>query len=246
MVLEIKWLGVDFGQCLMNPGGLRNRLMVGDVMKDMGKPEEIPERVNRYRRMKEKYGHYGRIKEGHLPELLQFVFDGEAEAGDLFMQNEAKFLLVPEGVAETLAWLREQGISLDLVAEMKKTLGAVKATFAIRFLQSRELLQYFDYLYSPQGKFGLKDDSADSTCKDKDKESGTLYDYIIEDLARRSIKVNECAIMGDKLTTDIIPPRKRGFHTIQFAGVSDGGSSEFAEYKVNSYLELKDFVRGIK
>jgi len=80
----------------------------------------------------------------------------------------------------------------------------------------------------------------------KDKTSGTMYDYLREDLARRGIKIDECAIIGDKLSTDIEPSRRRGFHTIQFTGYIDMGRSEHAEYRVESFPQLKEFVRGIK
>ena len=36
MAIEVKWLGIDFGQCMMDPTGLRNHLVVGDVSKEMG------------------------------------------------------------------------------------------------------------------------------------------------------------------------------------------------------------------
>jgi len=51
-------------------------------------------------------------------------------------------------------------------------------------------------------------------------------------------------MIGDKLTTDIEQPRKRGFHTIQFTGYIDMGLSEYAEYRVHSFLELKDLIKG--
>ena len=41
MTLYLKWLGVDFGQCIMDPRGLRNPLVFNDIMKELGRPEEI-------------------------------------------------------------------------------------------------------------------------------------------------------------------------------------------------------------
>ncbi len=39
MAIEAKWCGIDFGQCLMDPSGLRNHLVIGDVCKELGEPE---------------------------------------------------------------------------------------------------------------------------------------------------------------------------------------------------------------
>jgi len=77
MALNIKWLGVDFGQCIMDPKGLRNPLMFGEIMRDMSKPEQINEKIHKYRRMKEKYVTYGFLKEGHRPEIQEYVLDGD-------------------------------------------------------------------------------------------------------------------------------------------------------------------------
>jgi len=160
----------------------------------------------------------------------------------LFDMYERQLLDTAEGLADTLAWLREQEIVCDVVAELKRTLGAVGADQVSSFLQARGLLKYFDYFYSPQGKLGLKDSTVDTGCKGKDKASGTLYDYLVIDLAKRGFKVDECSMIGDKITTDIEQPCKRGFHTIQFTGVVDYGDSEFAEYKVKSFPEIKQFI----
>jgi FMN phosphatase YigB (HAD superfamily) len=246
MKLNIKWLGVDFGQCIMDPSGLRNPLMFGEIMRELGRPEEIAERIHRYRRMKEKYQTYSLIKEGHRPEIREYVFDNDAEAWELFAEYEQRLLMPAEGIADTLAWLREQGIICDVVAELKKTLGPIGSDHVTMFLRRQGLSRYFDYFYSPSGRVRLRDGKADFGCKGKDKTSGTMYDYLLEDLARRGIDIDECAIIGDKPSTDIEPSRRRGFHTIQFTGYIDMGCSEHAEYRVESFPQLRGFVTGVK
>jgi len=246
MTLTIKWLGVDFGQCIMDPSGLRNPLMFGEIMRDLGRPEEIAERMHRYRRMKEKHQTYSLIKEGHRPEIREYVFDNDDEAWELFAEYEQRLLMPAEGIAETLAWLREQGIICDVVAELKKTLGPIGSDHVTMFLQRQGLIQYFDHFYSPCGRVRLRDGKADFGCQGKDKTSGTMYDYLLEDMARRGINIDECAIIGDKLSTDIEPSRRRGFHTIQFTGYIDMGPSKYAEYRVESFPQLKEFVKGVK
>jgi FMN phosphatase YigB (HAD superfamily) len=244
--LRIRWLGVDYGQCLMSPAGLRNELNFGSIMKDLGRPHEIAEKIHRYRRLKEKYGSIGAIKEGHRDEILNYVFDGDEEATAVFEKYEHELLSLGRGVADTLPWLREQGIELDIVAEGKKTLGPITSVDVIKFLKNKGLTQYFSFAIMPIGKTDLADFSVDLSTEGKTKQSGALWDYIVENLTKRGFKIDECAVIGDKLATDIEPSRKRGFHTIQFAGYVDYGDSADAEYKVFSWSELKDFVVGAK
>ena len=56
VVFDVKWVGFDFGQCIMEPGGLRTPLVIGDIYKELGRPELAAERMHRYRVLKEKYG----------------------------------------------------------------------------------------------------------------------------------------------------------------------------------------------
>ena len=48
--MDVKWVGFDYGQCIMEPGGLRNPLVLGDICKQLGEPEMVAERIHRYRR----------------------------------------------------------------------------------------------------------------------------------------------------------------------------------------------------
>lgn len=67
MVTEVEWCGFDFGQCLMDPSGLRNYPVVGDVCKELGEPELIDERIHRYRVLKEKYEGWKIMPDRPLP-----------------------------------------------------------------------------------------------------------------------------------------------------------------------------------
>jgi FMN phosphatase YigB (HAD superfamily) len=241
MTLHLKWMGFDFGQCMMNPTGLRNYLVVGDVSKELGEPELVEERVHKYRILKEKYGSYSAVKEGHRDEIMSYVFDGREHAAAIFSAKEQEHLSMGPGLEEALQYLRSQGIRLSVVAELKKTLGAMGTDIVTRFLQTKNLTQYFDEVVTPQGKIDLKDGSIDLRFKGKTKEAGTLYDELIQDLAVRGISPSEGAMIGDKTATDIVPAKKRGFHTIQYTGYVDMGSDE-AEYKVESFLRLKEFI----
>ena len=56
MVLEVKWCGFDYGECIMNADAVRNAILYGDIYKTLGKPELISEKIGRHRVLKEKYG----------------------------------------------------------------------------------------------------------------------------------------------------------------------------------------------
>jgi len=145
-MLEVKYCGFDFGQCIQNPGGLRNPLVFGDICKELGAPERIPEAVRRYRVLKEKYGTYGRIKEGHRDEISSFVLDGDPRATELFAEKEQEYLDMAEGLVEALDFLKARGLRLQVITEMKKTLGPVGTDFISTFLKRRGLVKYFEEL----------------------------------------------------------------------------------------------------
>jgi len=245
MAIAAKWVGFDFGQCLMDPSGLRNHLVIGDVCKEMGEPERIEERIHRYRVLKEKYASYGAIKEGHRDEILSYVFENDKEAMEIFGAKEQEHLKAAPGTEEALQYLRDKGIERAVVAELKKTLGPIGTDIVTRFLKSKGLLHYFDELVSPQGSVNLRDGSVDLRYKGKTKEEGTLYDELSKDLLKRGIQPSEAVMIGDKLWTDISPAKKRGFRTIQYIGYINYGSSEDADFVISNFRELENIVRGV-
>jgi FMN phosphatase YigB (HAD superfamily) len=242
MAIEVKWIGIDFGQCLMDPTGLRNQMVVGDVSKEMGQPELIEERIQRYRILREKYGSYGIIKEGHRDEIMEFVFDGMEKAKEIFSEKEQEHLSMGAGLEEALQWLKQQGFHLSVVAELKKTLGPMGTDVVTRFLKQKGLLEYFDEVVTPQGRIGLRDGSIDLKYKGKTKEEGTLYDELSRNLKARGILASEGVMVGDKIQTDIVPAKKRGFKTVQFTGYVDMGGSE-ADFKIADFRELKGLLK---
>ena len=242
MAIELKWVGFDFGQCMMDPTGLRNHLVVGDVSKEMGEPELVEERIHKYRVLKEKYGSYSIVKEGHRDEIMSYVFDGKEEAREIFSAKEQEHLLMGNGLEEALRYLTAECIHLSVVAELKKTLGAMGTDIVTRFLQTKGLTRYFEEVVTPQGKIDLKDGSVDLSYKGKTKEQGTLYDELVQSLLKRGVSPSDGAMVGDKIATDIAPAKKRGFITIQYTGYVDMGPSE-ADYRVDNFFELKDLIK---
>ena len=56
VTMYAKWVGIDFGQTLMDSSPERTYWMIGDTSKELGEPELVEERCHRWRMMKEKYG----------------------------------------------------------------------------------------------------------------------------------------------------------------------------------------------
>lgn len=241
-MIEVKWCGFDFGQCIMEPGGLRNPLVFGDLYKDLGKPELIPDKIRKYRRLKEKYGTFGRIKEGHRDEIYSFVLDEDPEAIELFSEKEQEFLSMGEGLEEALTYIQGQGIALQVVAEMKKTLGPIGTDIVSKFLKKKDLVKYFGEVVTPQGKIDLKHDTIDTKYKGHTKKDGTLYDVLADELRERGIEPHEGVMIGDKPATDINPAHERGFKTIQYTGFIDLGESK-ADARIESFTELKMILK---
>lgn len=245
MAMEVKWCGFDYGQCIMEPGGLRNPRLFGDLYKRLGKPELIPEKIMKYRILKEKYGSFSLIKEGHRDEIYSFVLDNDSEAIALFSDLEQELLDMGEGLEETLEYLQDQGIELQVVSEMKKTLGPVGTDIVSRFLKRRGLVKYFKELVTPQGKINLETETVDPRYKGRTKKDGTLYDVLALELGERGIRTHEAVIVGDKPETDIDPAHDRGFKTIQYKGFIDLGESK-ADVIIQSFTELKTILRKKK
>lgn len=245
MSLEVKWVGVDFGQTLMDSSPERTYWMIGDTSKELGEPELVDIRCHRWRVMKEKYGTFPAIKEKHRPEIVTYVFDDRPGAGEVFSVIEQKYLRVAPGAIDAIQYLRDQGLEVSIVAELKRTLGPIGTDMVSSFLKVQHILGYFDELISPQGKINLRTGAIDPAYKGKSKEVGDIYDVLVEDLGRRGIKPSEAVIVGDKEWSDITPAQKRGFKAVQYVGYIFHAPSN-AEHTIRHFSELKNVVKGVK
>jgi FMN phosphatase YigB (HAD superfamily) len=244
MGIKAKWVGFDFGQTLMDTRRMRNYLVIGDTCKELGEPELIGERVHKFHAVKEKYGSYTAVGEAHSDEVMAYVFDNKHEAQEILPVAKQRHLFMAKGLKETLCYLVDEGISLSVVAELKKTLGPMGTDVVSRFLDKHNLRGYFENIVCPQGKFDLNSGFVDLRYKGKTKEEGTIYDVLALDLKQQGIDVSEAAIIGDKLSTDILPAKQRGFVTIQYTGYIDMGMSRDADFRIFDFCELKTIITG--
>jgi FMN phosphatase YigB (HAD superfamily) len=245
MILEAKWVGIDFGQTLCDSSPERTYWMIGDTSKELGEPELVDVRCHRWRTMREKYELWSYVKEKHRDEITSYVFDGRPEAAEIFSRMEQKYTKVAAGALDAIQYLRNQGIEVSVVAELRRTFGPIGTDQVSRFLKAQDVIDYFDELISPQGKVNLRDNSVDERYKGLSKEEGNIYDLLAEDLAKRGIKTSEAVMVGDKEWSDLTPAQKRGFKAIHYIGFIYHAPSN-ADLTIRHFSELKSLIKGVK
>lgn len=245
VTMYAKWVGIDFGQTLMDSSPERTYWMIGDTSKELGEPELVEERCHRWRMMKEKYGSYPVIKEKARPETMTYVFDDRPGVAEIFSRIEQKYLKVADGAIDAIKFLRDQGIQVSIVAELKRTLGPIGTDMVSRFLIKQGVIEYFDELISPQGKIDLRTGKADLRYKGTSKEEGNLYDVLADDLRSRGIEPKDAIMVGDKQWSDIGPAQQRGFQAIHYSGYIFHAPST-ATCEIRHLSELKNIIRPVE
>ena len=242
MILEVKWCGFDYGETIMNAENLRNAVVLGDIYKTLGKPELVPGKIRKYRILKEAYGNYPHIHEGHKDELFEFVLDNDFEVTELFKQKEQELLDTEEGAEDALVYLCSEGLEVYMVSETKQSPDPLGKDHITRFLKRQGIAKYFDGLITPMGKIDFRTNAVDLKYKGSTKAEGTIYHLIALELKERGIEPHEAVMVGDRPNTDINPAHARGFKTIQYKGFTDLGKSN-ADAVIHSFQELKSILR---
>jgi FMN phosphatase YigB (HAD superfamily) len=242
MVLKVKWCGFDWGECIMNADDVRNAILYGDLCKKLGRPELIAEKMGRHRVLKEKYGRYPVLQEGHRDEIFEYVLEKDKAAIEFLKITEQELFGTADNLEEALVHLKKEGIETAVVTEMKYSRNPLGSDRISRFLKRRNLDQYFDDLITPLGKVTIGTNALDLRYKGTTKAKGNIYNVLAEDLMERGIETHEAVMVGDRPSTDINPPHKRGFKTIQYTGFSHQGKSE-ADVVISSFGELKTILQ---
>jgi len=244
----VKWAGFDYGETLMDPSGLRNHLLWGDTCKSIGRPELTADKVKAYRQLREAYGEYHTVKEGHRHEVYEHVLAGDDRAQRAFMEAEPRLLMEGDGLKWGLRYLRDEGIVLDIVSELKGTVGPIGENVILRFLRAHGLASLFRFLITPLGKIDVATGRIiDDRYRGHTKEEGTLFDVLVEDLAEQGVKGDEAVMVGDRPAFDIQPARARGLLTIQYVGYVDlpsGTPAARPDARIGSFAELPGLVAG--
>ncbi len=245
MTIKATWVGIDFGQTLCDSTPERTCWMIGDVCKELGQPELIELCCYRWRILKERYGSWSAVKEGHRDEIASFVFDGHPDGMVTFSRMEQKYIKIADGALDAIRYLKEQGIIISIVAELKRTFGPIGTDQVSLFLKNQNISGYFDNLITPQGSVNLRDGSVDERYKGSSKETGDLYDILVEDLARLGIEPAEAVMVGDKEWSDITPAQTRGLKAVNYIGFIYRSKSA-AEFTIKHFSELKNVIEGYR
>ena len=242
MVLEVKWCGFDYGECIMNADNVRNAVLFGDIYKALGTPELISDKIKRYRILKEKYGGYPVLHEGHRDDIYAYVLDRDSKAVALFEQKELELKTIGEGLEDALTFLQAEEIDVYVVSEMKQSPEPLGRDPITRFITTQGILKYFKGLITPVGKIDYSNGTVDLSYKGFTKAEGTIYDVLARDLENRGIRTDEAVMVGDRPGTDIDPAHRRGFKTIQYTGFIDNGPSS-ADLVISSFTALKKILK---
>lgn len=235
----IRWCGFDYGETLMDPSGLRNSLLWGDVYKSVGRPELAADKVHAYRVLREAYGEYYTVKEAHRHEVFTFVMGGDDQAQQAFMEAEPRLLGHGDHVHEALQALSDAGIVLDVVSELIRTVGPIDQNVILRFLTAHDLRRFFRFLVTPLGKIDVATGTlVDERYRGHTKGDGTIYDVLVQDLAEQGISTREAVMVGDRPSTDIVPAHARGLRTVQYAGYSHRAQSPAADALIDDFRDL--------
>ena len=228
----------------MNPLTLHQSVVIPEIYRELGRPEEGADRVRRWYRLRNSMGPNAASPHLLVRDLKQYarerinkeVFDDERQAIELFESKEVLGLDIPDGVHAGLALLKNRSVDLAIVSE-SASLTAVQ--IVARFLRVRGLAEYFDEIMTPSGRFDVGGRLLDRGFEGATKKSGTIYEKIREYLIGRDIPTSSAAIIGDDPVLDVKHAKPHGFVTVQYVGVINRGGSDAADYAMRDWGEIE-------
>ena len=229
----VKWIGFDYGQCLMDSSNRKVEYWMAAVFIDEEKerPGIIEEKVKLYKELIEKYGDFRRLHEKGRHEVEEKVLENNPCLMKRYYEVEIKLLKPADGVEDALRYLKSKKYVLDVVSDM----SAVNVI--INFLNTYNLRYFFSNIYSPVGVV-RESGEIDESFKGVSKEDGSIYEKLKEDLERRGIEVSEAVMVGDHPVKDVEMAKKYGFITVHYA--RKGNPSDKADYVIKHFSELKE------
>ncbi len=231
----MKWVGFDYGQCIMDS---RNRkveywMAVVFIDEEKDRPGVIEEKVNLYRELIKKYGDFRRLHEKGRHEVEEKVLEKNQCLIRKYYEVEQKLLKPADGIYEALKHLKSRKYRIDVVSDMA-ALGTI-----VNFLNNYNLRNFFANIYSPEGVL-REDGQIDDSFKGTSKEDGSIFEKLKEELESQGISISEAVIVGDHPVKDIEMARKYGFVTVHYAAKEK--PSEIADHVITDFRQLLDIL----
>jgi hypothetical protein len=243
----IRWCGIDYGETIMNPLTLHQSIVIREVYRELGRPAEADDRVQRYYRSRDSMGPAGSAPHMLVRDLKQYaretfyreVFDDERRAIELYEAKEVKGFGEAAGVDKALALLKSRHIGTAIVSESGSVIAAQTVA---RYLSAHRLTSFFQEIITPAGRFSVEGELVDASFKGATKKDGTIYGKIRDHLKTKGIASEAAAIIGDDPQLDCGHARPYGFYTVQYLGVLDRGGSEQADFAMRDWSEIASIL----
>ena len=166
------------------------------------------------------------------------ILDNDRNAIRLYRERRFSYLKFTDGLKECLAYLKEKGISINIVSEVTseehlKTLP--------HLLSMHSLTTYFSEIITNHGKI-KSNGEIDLSYKGLEKIDGAIYKKLAQDLLDTGIEPTQALIIGDRPAEDVDRPKEYGFKAIQFTGIVKRRISKVADYVISDLRELKKIL----
>ena len=242
--MSILWCGIDYGETVMNPFTLHQSAVIREIYRELGRPVEAEDRVQRWYRARATMGPPGTEPHLLVRDLKQYareriykdVFDDDRKAVSMYEAKEVAGFGKGEDVEAALALMRSRHIGVAIVSESGSVVAAQTVS---RYLKAHSLDQYFEEIITPAGRFSVEGELVDPSFIGATKKAGTIYAKIREYLKTKDIASSSAAIIGDDPRLDVEHAKPHGFFTIQYIGILDRGGSEKADFAMTHWNDVR-------
>ncbi len=246
MLSDVSWFGIDFAFTMMNPLTMHHSVVIPEMYRLLGRPEEGAARFEKWTKLRDSMGSPSDpphqkvrlLKEYNRERFHAEVFDNDPRAIRMYAEMEAKARMSSPGLADALKVLNRRKKHLSVVSEV----ASVDGTLAITaFMQVNGILGLFDEMITPAGRFAPQGKLLDEApFKGATKKEGTIYIRLANYLDSKGIRASERAMIGDDPKLDIDLAKQQGFVTVQYRGIVDRGRAEHADLVISKWQELLD------
>jgi len=244
MLTDVSWFGFDFAFTMMNPLTMHHSVVIPELYRLLGRPEEGAARFERWVRLRDTMGSPSDalhqkvrlLKEYNRGRLHAEVFDNDPRAIRMYAEMEARERKPSPGLVDVLKDLHRKKRQLSVVSEVTSVDGTLAIT---AFMHVNSIAGLFNEMITPAGRFSPQGKLLDeASFKGATKKDGTIYERLASYLDSNGITAQHRAMIGDDPKLDIDLAREKGFATVQYTGIVDRGKAENADYVISDWKEL--------